>query len=108
MQGNKKLAEMGFVEESCGHNAIAAGFQGQRQWTDHYPNGDMMEALLNSSFDWNGIREPLIVATENDHLNGLAMLLGKLVTGRAQGFIGARKPSSVFPVGSPTAWPPTA
>lgn len=113
MQGNKKLAEMGFVEESCGHNAIAAGFQGQRQWTDHYPNGDMMEALLNSSFDWNGIREPLIVATENDHLNGLAMLLGKLVTAARRALptcapIGARKPSSVFPVGSPTAWPPTA
>ena len=90
MIGNEKLAAMGYVEESCGHNAIAAGFQGQRQWTDHFPNGDMMEALLNSSFDWNGIREPMIVATENDHLNGLAMLFGKLMTGRAQGFADVR------------------
>ncbi|MFQ9798137.1 MAG: hypothetical protein ACLR23_03545 [Clostridia bacterium] len=56
---------MGFVEESCGRNAIAAGFQGQRQWTDHLPNGDFLEAMLNSQFDWNGIREAKIVATEN-------------------------------------------
>ena len=106
MQGNKKLAEMGFVEESCGHNAIAAGFQGQRQWTDHYPNGDMMEALLNSSFDWNGIREPLIVATENDHLNGLAMLLGKLVTGRAQGFADVRTYWSPEAIERVSGWNP--
>ena len=106
MQGNKKLAEMGFVEESCGHNAIAAGFQGQRQWTDHYPNGDMMEALLNSSFDWNGIREPLIVATENDHLNGLAMLLGKLVTGRAQGFADVRTYWSPEAIERVSGWKP--
>ena len=106
MQGNQKLAEMGFVEESCGHNAIAAGFQGQRQWTDHYPNGDMMEALLNSSFDWNGIREPLIVATENDHLNGLAMLLGKLVTGRAQGFADVRTYWSPEAIERVSGWKP--
>ena len=106
MQGNKKLAEMGFVEESCGHNAIAAGFQGQRQWTDHYPNGDMMEAILNSSFDWNGIREPLIVATENDHLNGLAMLLGKLVTGRAQGFADVRTYWSPEAIERVSGWKP--
>lgn len=106
MQGNKKLAEMGFVEESCGHNAIAAGFQGQRQWTDHFPNGDMLEAILNSSFDWNGIREPLIVATENDHLNGLAMLFGKLVTGRAQGFADVRTYWSPEAVERVTGWKP--
>ena len=76
MQGNNKLAEKGLVEESLGYNAIAAGFQGQRHWTDQYPNGDTAEALLNSSFDWNGVREPFVVATENDSLNGVAMLLG--------------------------------
>lgn len=106
MQGNKKLAGMGFMEESNGHNAIAGGFQGQRQWTDHYPNGDMMEALLNSSFDWNGIREPMIVATENDHLNGLAMLLGKLVTGRAQGFADVRTYWSPEAIERVTGWKP--
>ena len=71
MVGNPRLAELGFGEEALGHNAIAAGFQGQRQWTDHYPNGDFMEAILNTSFDWNGIREPYILATENDALNGV-------------------------------------
>ena len=70
MIGNPKLAELGFGEEALGHNAIAAGFQGQRQWTDHMPNGDFMETILNSSFDWNGIREAFVVATENDALNG--------------------------------------
>ena len=90
MQGNQKLAEMGFVEESCGHNAIAAGFQGQRQWTDHYPNGDMMEALLNSSFDWNGIREAYTFATENDTLNGVSMLFMHLLTNQAQLFSDVR------------------
>ena len=73
MVGNEKLAEMGFVEESCGHNAIAGGFQGQRQWTDFMPNGDFMETILNSSFDWNGIRKPFVLATENDACNGVAM-----------------------------------
>ena len=68
MTGNKKLQEMGFKEEAIGHNAIAAGFQGQRQWTDFLPNGDFSEAILNSSFDWNGIREAFTVATENDAL----------------------------------------
>ena len=70
MIGNPRLAELGFGEEALGHNAIAGGFQGQRQWTDHLPNGDFLEAILNSSFDWNGIRAPFIVATENDTLNG--------------------------------------
>ena len=82
MKGNDNLPE-GCEEERCGHNAIAAGFQGQRQWTDFYPNGDYAEALLNSSFDWNGDREPIILATENDTLNGLGMLFQKLLTNKA-------------------------
>ncbi|MDA8145630.1 MAG: L-fucose isomerase [Thermaerobacter sp.] len=86
MIGNDNLREKGFPEEAAGHNAIAAGFQGQRQWTDHFPNGDFMEAILNSSFDWHGIREPFIVATENDSLNAITMLLGHLLTGTAQIF----------------------
>jgi L-fucose isomerase len=75
--------EMGFGEEAHGHNAIASGFQGQRQWTDHLPNGDFLEAILTSSFDWNGIRPPYIVATENDALNGISMLFGHLLTDAA-------------------------
>ncbi|MGF1689057.1 L-fucose isomerase [Photobacterium japonica] len=90
MQGNPKLAEMGFGEEALGHNAIVSGFQGQRHWTDHLPNGDFMEAILNSSFDWTGIREPLAVATENDSLNGVNMLFGKLLTGQSQIFCDVR------------------
>ena len=90
MVGNPRLAEMGFGEEALGHNAIAAGFQGQRQWTDHFPNGDFLEAVLCSSFDWNGIREPYIVATENDGLNGATMLLGHLMSGSAQVFADVR------------------
>lgn len=90
MLGNPKLAELGFGEEALGHNAIAAGFQGQRQWTDHYPNGDFMEAILNSSFDWNGIRSPYMMATENDALNGVSMLLGYLITNQAQVFSDVR------------------
>ena len=90
MVGNPKLAEKGFREEAEGHNAIAAGFQGQRQWTDHMPNGDFLETVLNSSFDWNGIREAFVVATENDALNGVAMLLGHLLTGTASGFSDVR------------------
>jgi len=90
MQGNPKLAEKGFREEAEGHNAIAGGFQGQRQWTDHMPNGDFMETILNSSFDWNGIREALVLATENDSLNGVAMLLGHLLSGTASGFSDVR------------------
>jgi L-fucose isomerase len=90
MVGNPRLADMGYGEEALGRNAIAAGFQGQRQWTDHYPNGDFMEAILNSSFDWNGIRQPYIVATENDALNGVCMLMGQLLTGTAQVFADVR------------------
>ena len=89
MNGNKNLPE-GCLEESVGHNAIAAGFQGQRQWTDFYPNCDFPEAMLNSSFDWSGAREPYILATENDVLNGISMLFGKLLTNRPQMFADVR------------------
>ncbi|MFO7934074.1 MAG: L-fucose isomerase [Bacteroidales bacterium] len=90
MVGNPKLKEMGYGEEAMGHNAIAGGFQGQRQWTDYFPNGDFMEAVLCSSFDWNGIRQPYMLATENDSLNGVSMLLGHLLTGAAQVFSDVR------------------
>lgn len=90
MTGNKKLEAMGFKEEAIGHNAIVAGFQGQRQWTDFLPNGDFSEAVLNSSFDWNGMREAFVVATENDALNGVAMLFGHLLTNTAQIFSDVR------------------
>lgn len=90
MVGNPKLAEKGFREEAHGHNAIAAGFQGQRQWTDFQPNGDFLEAILNTSFDWNGKRAPYIVATENDCLNGASMLFGHLLTNTAQIFADVR------------------
>ncbi len=90
MVGNEKLKDMGFGEEACGHNAIAGGFQGQRQWTDHMPNGDFLESVLCSSFDWNGIRPPYVVATENDCYNGVAMLFGRLLTNSAAGFSDVR------------------
>lgn len=90
MVGNPKLIELGYPEEAEGHNALAGGFQGQRQWTDHLPNGDFMEAILCSSFDWNGIRQPYVFATENDSLNGASMLLGFLLTGGAQLFSDVR------------------
>ncbi|MCT4685817.1 L-fucose isomerase [Vallitalea sp.] len=90
MVGNPRLAELGYIEESCGHNAIAGGFQGQRQWTDFMPNGDFMETILNSSFDWNGIREAFVFATENDCLNAVPMLFGHLLTGTAQIFSDVR------------------
>ena len=89
MNGNPNLPE-GCEEEQVGHNAIAAGFQGQRQWTDFYPNCDFAEAMLNTSFDWNGAREPYVLATENDVLNGLGMLFMKLLTNRAQIFADVR------------------
>jgi len=97
MIGNPKLKEMGFGEEALGHNAIAAGFQGQRQWTDFYPNGDFTEAIMNSSFDWTGVRQPFVLATENDALNGTAMLLSYLLTNTAQIFADVR-----------TYWSPSA
>lgn len=86
MIGNDALNDLGYEEEAMGHNAIASGFQGQRQWTDHFPNGDFSEAILNSSFDWNGIREPFTVATENDTLNATCMLFGHLLSSSAQVF----------------------
>lgn len=89
MQGNEKLKDK-FSEEALGHNAIAAGFQGQRQWTDHWANADFTEAILNSSFDWEGVREPYTVATENDILNGVTMMFNNLLTNKAQLFADLR------------------
>ncbi|MBP8989622.1 MAG: L-fucose isomerase [Clostridia bacterium] len=106
MLGNPKLAEMGFYEEALGRNAIAGGIQGQRQWTDHFPNHDFAEAILNSSFDWNGIREPIILATENDSLNGMAMLFGHLLSDTASVFADVRtywSPEAILRV---TGWRP--
>jgi L-fucose isomerase len=90
MAGNPRLEALGFGEEALGHNALLAGFQGQRQWTDHAPNGDYMEAILNSSFDWSGARQPYLLATENDALNGVSMLFGHLLTNTAQMFSDVR------------------
>lgn len=90
MVGNPRLSELGFEEESMGHHAMVAGFQGQRQWSDYMPNGDFMEALLSSSFDWNGRRAPYILATENDCLNGISMLMGHLLTNAASVFADVR------------------
>ena len=90
MVGNPQLAKMGLEEQAQGHGAIASGFQGQRQWTDHFPNGDFLEAILNTSFDWNGKRSPYVVATENDALNAATMLFGHLLTNTAQIFADLR------------------
>jgi L-fucose isomerase len=90
MDGSAKLKEMGWNEEGNGNNAIAAGFQGQRQWTDFMPNGDFMESILCSSFDWNGVRRPYVIATENDCLTGMSMLLGHLLTNSAAMFSDVR------------------
>ena len=90
MRGNPRLREMGFKEEALGHNAIAGGFQGQRQWTDWKPNGDFTEALMCSTFDWNGIRKSFVLATENDSCNAVAMLFGNLLTGCGQMFSDVR------------------
>ena len=106
MVGNPKLAEMDHVEEANGHNAIVSGFQGQRQWTDFLPNGDFSEAILNSSFDWNGIREPYVVATENDHYNGLSMLFGKLLTNTSQIFADVRTYWSPEAIERVSGWKP--
>ncbi|MEK5481487.1 L-fucose isomerase [Viridibacillus sp. FSL R5-0888] len=97
MVGNDKIAAKGWEEEALGRNALIAGFQGQRQWTDHFPNGDFMETILNSSFDWNGKRAPYLLATENDSLNGVTMALGHLLTNTAQVFADVR-----------TYWSPSA
>lgn len=90
MKGNPALNKMGFAEEALGRNALLGGFQGQRQWTDYKPNGDFSEAILNTSFDWNGPRAPMILATENDSLNGVSMLFGYLLTNTAQIFADVR------------------
>lgn len=106
MTGNEKLKDKGFGEESNGHNALVAGFQGQRQWTDFLPNGDFSEAILNSSFDWNGIRAPYTVATENDSLNGVSMLFNYLLTNTAQIFADVRTYWSAGAVERVTGWKP--
>ena len=90
MLGNQKIDEMGWHEEALGKNAIAGGFQGQRNWTDWLPNGDFTEAITNSTFDWNGKRQPTVFATENDNLNGVSMLLGHLVSNKAPLFSDVR------------------
>lgn len=106
MLGNKKLDDIGWHEEALGRNAILGGFQGQRMWTDWLPNGDFSEAILNSSFDWNGKKEPLIVATENDTLNGMAMLFEKLLTQRASIFADVRTYWSPQSIKRATGWTP--
>lgn len=106
MVGNPKLKKMGFIEESRGHNALVSGFQGQRQWTDYKPNGDFSEAILNSSFDWNGIRAPYMVATENDSLNGVSMLFNYLLTNTAQIFADVRTYWSPDAVERVSGWRP--
>lgn len=106
MIGNTKLKDMGFAEEAHGHHALVSGFQGQRQWTDFLPNGDFSEALLNSSFDWNGKRAPYIVATENDALNGVSMLFNYLLTNKAQIFADVRTFWSPEAVERVSGWKP--
>jgi len=106
MVGNNKLKDIGYGEEAQGHHAIVSGFQGQRQWTDFLPNGDFSEAILNSSFDWNGIRAPFTVATENDSLNGISMLFGNLLTHTAQIFADVRTYWSPRAVERISKWKP--
>ena len=106
MIGNPELNKIGFGEEALGHNAISGGFQGQRQWTDFLPDGDFSEAILNSSFDWNGIREPFVFATENDHLNGISMLFNKLLTNTAQIFADVRTYWSAEAIERVSGWKP--
>lgn len=106
MVGNPILNDMRFGEEALGHNAIAGGFQGQRQWTDFFPDGDFSEAMLNSSFDWNGIRKPFMFATENDYLNAISMLFGHLLTNTAQIFADVRTYWSPESIERVTGWKP--
>ena len=106
MLGNPKLDEMGYHEEAMGRNAIAGGFQGQRMWTDWLPNGDFTEAIMNTSFDWNGKKEPFVLATENDCLNGIGMLFNKLLTGRTSIFADVRTYWSPDAVKRVTGWEP--
>ena len=107
MIGNEKLADMGYPEEAYGHHALVSGFQGQRQWTDFLPNGDFSEAILNSSFDWNGIRAPYMVATENDTLNGVSMLFNYLLTNKAQIFADVRSYWSADAIERVSGWKPS-
>ncbi len=104
--GNPNLSAIGYEEEAMGHNAICGGFQGQRQWTDFLPNGDFSEAILNSSFDWNGIRRPFTFATENDHLNGLSMLFNQLLTNTSQMFADVRTYWSPEAIERISGWKP--
>ncbi len=106
MLGNDKLKDLGRFEESNGRNAIFGGFQGQRQWTDWLPNADFAESILNSTFDWNGKKQPVLLATENDGLNGTAMLFGNLLTGRASVFADVRTYWSPEAVERVTGWKP--
>ena len=106
MLGNPKLDEIGWHEEALGRNAILGGFQGQRMWTDYKPNGDFTEAILNSTFDWNGKKSPVLLATENDGCNGLAMLFSNLLTGRASCFADVRTYWSPSAVERVTGWKP--
>ena len=107
MFGNPRLDELGWHEEALGRNAVVGGFQGQRQWTDWLPNGDFTEAIMASTFDWNGARQPTAFATENDTLNGLSMLLGTLVTNTAPCFHDVRTYWSPEAVERVTGWKPT-
>ncbi|MFT4094694.1 MAG: L-fucose isomerase [Niabella sp.] len=106
MEGNPRLAKIGYAEEALGHNAIVSGFQGQRQWTDFQPDGDFSEAMLNSSFDWNGIRKPYMVATENDCYNGVSMLFNYLLTNTAQIFADVRTYWSPEATARVSGWKP--
>ncbi len=106
MVGNPKLKALGCPEEALGRNAIAGGFQGQRQWIDFLPNGDFSEAIINSSFDWRGKKEPFVLATENDVLNGMSMLMSKLVTYRSSIFSDVRTYWSPESVERVSGWKP--
>lgn len=106
MLGNPRLKELGYYEESLGRNAIAGGFQGQRMWSDWQPVGDFAEAILNSSFDWNGVRKPTILATENDTLNATSMLFGQLLTNSASVFADVRTYWSPEAVERVSGWKP--
>lgn len=104
MLGNDKLNDIGRHEEALGRNGILGGFQGQRMWTDYKPNGDYTEAILNSTFDWNGKKQPILLATESDNCNGLAMLFGNMLTGRASVFADVRTYWSPAAVERCTGW----
>ena len=104
MLGNDKLNDIGRHEEALGRNGILGGFQGQRMWTDYKPNGDYTEAILNSTFDWNGKKQPILLATESDNCNGLAMLFGNMLTGRASIFADVRTYWSPAAVERCTGW----